>query len=223
MEDWDNFAEFEETHYVDNEYAREGHGALRVEDLNYTEATIYEPSIDAETASSEGRIKTWIRKTEAQYIGLYLRFVDVDNHYWVGGGRWWQDVANGGFRGSELRLYRTQNGETELINSVEFETFSDGDGVRSSPSWVPFRVTWFIDDMGGFRVWVQEDAIEAEEWHDVGGTLVDPDPILGPGSSTIGSGIGFGGNTTINDVVEGNSRSHEDGLWYDQTEIYYDE
>lgn len=224
MERWENFAEFDQTHYVDTEYARQGSGSLRIPSVHKTtEATIYRPSLNTETntAASEGRVKTMIRRTKGIYIGMYLRFVDLENHYFIAGGNFQDYRNNSSLEKLELRLFKTEDGKSEVVNAVDFETFSDRTNVASNdPSWVPFRITWFSDGLDGFRIWVQEDANEDGEWDDVGGTLVDPDPSFSPSTASTGGGIGFGGN-----VAAGETRydlESEFGLWYDQTNIYYD-
>lgn len=219
MENWETFSEFDKTHYVDTEYAVEGTGSLRVESVHEnTEATIYQPSLETANndAAAEGRIETTVRRTNDVYLGMYVRFVDIENHYFVAGGAF-EDPSGGH---DELRLYRTEGGETEFINAVEFDTFSDRTQIwETEPSWIPFRITWFSDEMDGFRIWVQEDANEDGEWNDVGGTLVDASPAFGPNETTTGSGVGFGGNTLEDPDTYG--LFSEDGLWYDQTNLYY--
>ena len=220
MENWETFTEFDKTHYVDTEYAVEGTGSLRVESVDgNTEATIYQPSLETANndAATEGRIETTVRRTEDVYLGIYVRFVDIENHYFVAGGSF--EDPDGVH--NELRLYRTEGGETEFINAVEFDTFSDRTDIGDfEPRWIPFRITWFSDAMDRFRIWVQEDAKEDGEWDDVGGTLVDSSPAFGPNETTTGSGVGFGGNTLENPYTYG--LYSEDGLWYDQTNLYYD-
>ncbi|WP_152422952.1 hypothetical protein [Halorubrum kocurii] len=218
MENWVNFAEFDQTHYVDTEYALQGSGSLRVESIrDNTEATIYSPSLETQNnnAASEGRVKTAIRRTSRVYIGMYVRFVDIDNHYFIVGGQF--DDLRG------LRLYKREDGQTQLINSVEFETFSDRTEIYDEPNWIPFRITWHEDDLNGFRIWVQEDANEDGEWSDVGGDVVDPDPSFGPNESTTGSGIGFGSNSAaVGPDADDDLSSLENGLWFDRTQLYYD-
>lgn len=222
MENWETFATFDQTHFVDTEFALEGTGSLRVESLatddGVREATIFEPSLESENnaAASEGRIKTTVRRTQEMYLGLFLRFVDIDNHYFIVGGYLLHPDTSRGYE-PLLMLYRTESGDTELINSVEFDTFSDRTGVQDiEPSWVPLRITWFSDELDGFRVWIQEDANGDGQWEDMGGTLVDPDPLFGPTETPTGSGIGFGGTDVIEFFIG------DSGVWYDQTELYYE-
>jgi hypothetical protein len=153
---------------------------------------------------------------------MYLRFIDLQNHYAVIGGDFKRENQQTG-ETRELRLFRTVDGETELVSQVQFYTFSDGTNIRDpGDKWIPFRVTWFTDEMNGYRVWVQEDANDDGGWEDVGGTLVDPNPRLGPDDTTTGSGIGFGGLNA--DVYSANLAlpDSRNGLWFDDTELYYE-
>jgi hypothetical protein len=220
LQDWQNFTEFEQEHFVDTEFSYNGPASLRIKELDkQTEASVYKPSMSTEAASSQARATTWIRRTRYAFLGMYLRFEDLGNNYFVIGG--W-------FNGDKkaVRLYRTESGNTELVHSIDgIESFSDGTAVIADPSWIPFRVTWFTDDMNGFRVWIQEDADGDGEWDDVGGTLVDPDPILGPKSSTTGSGIGFG-SINRDRMIDGIRRARGEqaaGVWYDQTKLFYEQ
>lgn len=221
LEDWNNIAKFDEEHYVDTEHSvDEGGASLRIESLTKTEATIYQPSLNATSASSEGRIETSIRRTgndvatydeQLSYMALVLRYSDIDNYYCVTG--------NGRFPNG-LVMYRTIDGETESINSVDFTSnsrFSDGTQVKGDSSWIPFRITWFVDGMGGFRIRIEEEADGDGSWEEVGGALVDPDPVLGPDDTETGSGVGFGGV----DAGQGTGKQTA-GVWYDQTKIYYE-
>lgn len=144
-------------------------------------------------------------------MAIVLRYSDINNYYCVVG----SGVDGEANEPSGLTLYRRKDGNTEIINSVKVNRFSDGTYVDDgTPSWIPFRITWFVDEMDAFRIRIQEDADNNGGWEKTGGALVDPDPVLGPDDTKTGSGIGFG---TVANVDDRNDK----GIWIDQTKIYY--
>lgn len=163
MENWSPFGAAGENHERDDAYAFVGSSSLQVRDLTVPGMDVFTPSLafSDHAAVEEGMVDAHVRWRDRDFLSMYVRFVDEDDHYLV--------AAGYPHRGEDaVGLYRTVDGTTELVDSLSISSLSNGASVAATAgSWVPVRVTWRVTPAGAFEVRAFEDA-SADGWRALG-------------------------------------------------------
>lgn len=194
--DWNQYLNAGTNNKLATDRVKEGSSSLKCTDTNSNTAEILAKS---ETDSpTEGRIQTEVNAQVDEGPAFYFRYQDANNYYVAR----WGDYSSADI---EFAVRKVVGGAG---TSVGQDTIATNSNPLFEDSWVPGRVTAWVDSSGDFRFRLEHDNNRDGTWSARANDIVDTTPDLGTGG---GIGVGTTAWRTPNSY----------DVWFDQTEVFY--